>query len=296
MRRAGDLPPIRAGVTFDEEITGNGPTKMNVYSVYFSPTGTTERVVAGVARELARSVNGNPAIREVDFTLPAARAQASVFEPGDLVVLGLPVYAGRVPNVLLKYLASLVGNGAHAVAVTLYGNRNYDDALVELADILGVQGFAVIAAGAFIGEHSFSKILAAARPDGDDMALVESFARQVAAKLSAGEDGVPDIAGQRPYRPYYVPRDENGQPADIRKVKPLTSADCNGCLTCVTLCPMGSIDEVDPTLVKGVCIKCGACIKGCPTGAKYYDDEAYLRHKRELEIEFATRREPELFL
>ena len=86
--------------------------------------------------------------------------RAGIFFRKDIVIVGVPVYAGRVPNVLLKYLNTMSGNGALAIAVVLYGNRNYDDALLELKDILEANGFKVIAGGAFIGEHAFSKTLA----------------------------------------------------------------------------------------------------------------------------------------
>ena len=44
-----------------------------------------------------------------DFTLPDARTSVKTFGPDDLVVFGTPVYAGRVPNVLVKYLHTVVG-------------------------------------------------------------------------------------------------------------------------------------------------------------------------------------------
>jgi len=60
---------------------------------------------------------------------------------------------------------------------------------------------------------------------------------------------------------------------------------------------MGSIDYEDVADIKGVCIKCGACIKNCPTQAKYYDDEDFIIHIREIEDGYASpRREPELFV
>ena len=43
------------------------------------------------------------------------------------------------------------------------------------------------------------------------------------------------------------------------------------------------------------CIKCGACIKKCPQGAKYYEDPGYLYHKTELEEMYTRRAEPEMF-
>ncbi|MPN11374.1 hypothetical protein SDC9_158675 [bioreactor metagenome] len=83
---------------------------------------------------------------------------------------------------------------------------------------------------------------------------------------------------------------------DIRKVKPKTNDKCNNCGICVKVCPMGSISSENVREYTGICIKCGACIKKCPQNAKYYDDENYLYHKKDLEEEFQRRAEPETFL
>ncbi|MDR7868350.1 MAG: EFR1 family ferrodoxin [Sporomusaceae bacterium] len=267
---------------------------MAIKAVYFSPTGTTKKIILGIAEALAGSIGG--AVHRFDITLPDSRRHPATFSAGDIVVLGVPVYAGRVPNILLKYLNSLAGNGATAVAVALYGNRNYDDALIELADILSSTGFKVIAGGAFIGEHAFSKTLAQNRPDDKDMAIVREFAGSLSMKIAAGNTANVAVKGNRPYRKYYMPENENGQPVDIRKVTPKTADHCIDCKFCAAKCPMGSIDPDNVSRISGICIKCGACQKLCPVQAKYYDNDDYLRHKQELERDFALRREPELFL
>jgi len=198
---------------------------------------------------------------------------------------------------LLKYLNSIKGNGALAVVAVVYGNRNYDDALIELKDLLQGNDFKVIAGGAFIGEHSFSKTLAKDRPDEKDMAIVDSFANKIYEKITTeAEMKTIIVNGNTPYRKYYMPKDKNNMPVDIRKVTPKTNDNCNHCNLCVDLCPMGSIDSANPSKLNGICIKCGACIKNCPNDAKYYDDNDYLRHKEELEIEYASRKNPEIFL
>ncbi|WP_180138438.1 EFR1 family ferrodoxin [Desulfoluna butyratoxydans] len=272
-------------------------TISRIQAMYFSPTGTTRHVVCGLATALAEKVLGSAEVEQKDFTLPGARKDVVSFGPQDLVVFGVPVYAGRVPNVLLKYLDTIEGRGARAVPVVLFGNRHYDDALVELADILQAKGFSIVAGGAFVGEHSFSKTLGQGRPDGKDNALVADFADKIAAKLSGPEPAAPaPLKGHRPYRPYYKPKNPDGVSVDIRKVAPKTSVDCTDCKLCVTVCPMGSIDPEDVSTINGICIKCGACIKACPVQAKYYDNENYLRHKHELEVEFADRKEPEVFV
>jgi NAD-dependent dihydropyrimidine dehydrogenase PreA subunit/flavodoxin len=268
-----------------------------IKALYFSATGTTKKIVTAIADKLSEHMTGKIEINTIDFTLPEARKQAVSFGKEDIVVVGVPVYAGRVPNVLLKYLKGLAGNGATAVAVVLYGNRNYDDALIELKDLLEADGFRVVAGGAFIGEHSFSRTLGRNRPDEKDLAAVVDFAGLIHKKISA-LGGIPSVAvkGNKPYREYYKPKNKDGHFFDIRKVTPKTNSDCIDCKLCAEICPMGSIDAEDVSKITGICIKCCACIKNCPVGAKYFDDESYLWHKRELEIAFTERREPEFFV
>lgn len=268
---------------------------MNIYAMYFSPTGTTEKIVKSVA-DTVRSESGEENITGIDFTNIKDRQYAQIFSHNDIVIFGVPVIAGRVPNILLKYLQTVSGNGALTAAIVVYGNRNYDDALIELIDILTDNGFRVIAGGAFIGEHSFSRILAKDRPDEQDMAISRDFAVKLYNKLIDGNFSAVNVLGSKPYRDYYRPRDTYGNPVDIRKVVPKTSRDCTDCKICTEVCPMGSIDYDDVTKMTGICIKCCACIKKCPVDAKYFDDEKYINHKHELEIEFYTRREPEIFI
>jgi NAD-dependent dihydropyrimidine dehydrogenase PreA subunit/flavodoxin len=269
-----------------------------INTLYFSATGTTEKIVTGIAKKIAENDGGNMTVSPFDFTLPESRKKTYSFNEGDLVIAGIPVYAGRVPNVLLKFLNTLSGNGATAVAVVLYGNRDFDDALIEFKDILETTGFQVIAGGAFIGEHSFSTTLGAHRPDEKDMAVATDFAQKIYDKMmSPGEHSAVVVRGNTPYRPYYRPKDENGNVVNILKVTPKTNDDCTDCKLCSEVCPMGSIDSDDVSKITGICIKCCACVKKCPVGAKYFDDEGYLWHKHELEVTYTgTRREPEFFV
>jgi ferredoxin/flavodoxin len=270
-----------------------------VWAVYFSATGTTKRVIECVAKTLADATSAKYGV--IDFTLPGARADALRFGKDELVVFGTPVIAGRVPNVLLKYLGTIEGGGALAVPVVLYGNRDYDDALIELRDILEKGGLRPIAAAAFIGEHSFSYSLAQGRPDKTDLEKASCFAGEIAEKvksmseISASEPvfvkGTP-----QPYRGYYQPRDRQGNPVNILKVKPLTNDSCTNCKICANVCPMGSISPDHVKEVTGICIKCGACVKKCPAQAKYYNDEGFLYHKQELEEGLKRRAEPQVFI
>ena len=265
-----------------------------VWAVYFSATGTTQKVVTTLARDVAQAL-GVP-WEEKTFNAPASRQEAMEFAAGDLVVLGVPVYAGRVPNLIMPYIKDMIrGNGALAVPVVLYGNRNFDDGLMELRNLMRDNGFHPITAAAIVGEHSFSKTLGAGRPDADDMALVAKLAAATVEKVNALESAPAEavaVEGCDPIRPYYTPRDRHGEPIrDFLKAKPMTDPDkCVKCGLCARLCPMGSIDPADFSNVAGKCIKCCACVKKCPMGAKYFDHEGYLYHQHELEEVYGVRR------
>ncbi len=266
--------------------------------MYFSATGTTKKIVTRIADRMAE-LGGFSRI-DTDFTLPEGRTEAPHFASDEIVVFGVPVYAGRVPNVLLKYLATVKAEGTPAVPVVLYGNRNYDDGLIELRNILEENGFRTFAAAAFIGEHSFSRILAAGRPDDEDLRIADIFAAGAFNKYRICEPDIPHpvtVKGNDPIRPYYTPRDRAGVPVNILKVKPKVDPEkCIRCGHCAAVCPMGSIDPSDIKQFTGICIKCGACEKGCPTGARYFDDPGYIYHRTELELGYARRAEPDLFL
>lgn len=266
-----------------------------VRTFYFSATGTTEKIVKTIAKKLGKRLE-NKNVEHYNFTLPKYREYYPEYEKDDLVVVGVPVYAGRVPNLLLKYLSGLKGNGAKAAAIVLYGNRNYDYALIELTDLLIEKDFQVIAAAAFIGEHSFSYTIAKGRPDYKDLKIAENFAENIASIIEKKEINHSIIKSNGYYGEYYKPKDKDGNSVDIRKVTPKTKDNCIDCKVCARICPMGSIPEYNTKILTGICIKCGACIKKCPVESKYFDNLDYLRHKNELEAELTKRREPELFV
>jgi ferredoxin len=272
-----------------------------VTAAYFSATGTTKKICDRIANEIAKSLKVETS--RADFTLPNARASELHFGEDNLVIFGVPTYAGRAPNVLLPFLAQKVfGGGALAVPMALYGNRNFDDSLTELRSILENDGFHIIAAAAFIGEHSFSYKLAAGRPDSEDLRKADDFAAKISGIIADAKNRGELIArcpvavrGEIPLRPYYTPRDRNGEPINILKVKPKVLSGCIDCGICAEVCPMGSIDHTDVRTYNGICIKCGACVKKCPKRARHYDDAGYLYHVTELEAMYKERKEPEFF-
>lgn len=264
----------------------------SVYSLSFSPTDNTRRVTNRIAQTLAESLH--VPFQEIPWTLPQERAEVRQFSSTDLVVVGGPTYAGKLPNKILRdYQNNLRGNGALTAAVVTFGNRSFDNSLAELCHTLEEGGFHTVAGGAFVGTHAFSDALATGRPNDFDEEAMDVFAEAIAAKLQNTENIPAPISVQgEADAPYYVPKGMDGQPAKFLKAKPQTDSSlCTGCGLCAHKCPMGSIDHSDPAQVSGICIKCQSCVRSCPTHAKYFDDPAFLSHVQMLEQNFTREAE-----
>jgi len=257
--------------------------------IIFSPTKTTLRVAEAVAKGM-----GCADVSRLDLTYPD---EGTGDAAGDVAVIGVPVYAGRVPGVAVERLRARVrGEGRPAVLLAVYGNRAFEDCLIELRDLAVELGFVPVAAGAFIGEHSFSSAelpVAPGRPDDADLARAAAFGADVAKKLAglgapqqAGELAVP---GDFPYREGCAP---NG-------LKPETLADlCTLCGECERLCPVRVI-RVTETAVEtdgSGCIRCSACLRACPTGARVWDAPRIREINEFLHANHGARKEPQTFL
>lgn len=269
----------------------------HIFAVYFSPTGNTARIVTHIANILCAELGTT--IDVIDYTLPHNREAGLNFSKDDLVIWGTPVYAGRIPNKLLYYIRCAKGNGALAVPVAVFGNRSYDDCLVELQNELEKNSFHTIAGAAFVSSHVFSDKIAPGRPDVEDRAEMQGFATELAEKI-ASMTTIPkpiEISELGVVGEYYTPLGIDGRPAVFLKAKPKTDdAKCTRCGLCASVCPMGAISEDNPLEVTGICIKCQACIIVCPNKAKYMDDQAFLSHKAMLENNYTRRASNKIFL
>lgn len=193
-----------------------------------------------------------------------------------------PVYAGRIPALAADLFRQIDGHGMRAIVAVVYGNRDYDDALLELADIAVNDGFDVIAAGAFIAQHCIFPKVANGRPDTSDMAVAADFMER--AKESDNLD-ISTIKGNRPYKkPGAVP------------LQPQTDEnECVSCGVCAQECPTGAIDPVTLATDKNKCITCCRCIAVCGSHARKFKGVKYATVSKIFCAQNSKRREPELF-
>jgi ferredoxin len=255
----------------------------------FSPTGTTRLVVEQVGRGL-----GLCGTIAYDLTLPRPEPSGFGEAPCDVAVIGSPVYAGRLPPLMVERLRRIDGGGRPAALVVVYGNRAFEDALLELADVAVAAGFRPLAAAAFIGEHSYSTAglpIAPGRPDAADLAKAFQFGERLGEELREGTcdrwNTPLALPGNRPGRELRVPLG----------VAPAVDGDlCAACGQCARVCPTGAIGAQSPVADGDLCIQCCACIRACPSGARRTVDPRVLQIAERLHLNCRQRQEPGIFL
>ncbi len=243
--------------------------------IYFSPTGATHKILLSVMRGLGIAVR-----QRLDITAPEVRSAAPAPIQGELVLIGVPVYAMGVPRLVVPYLRQLKGQGRPAVLIVVYGNADEGTALEELSGLAQRAGLITIAGGAFIGEHTLSTKetpMALGRPDSADLQQAEAIGQKIREKIGA----LPTLASA----PVIISRSHNiimgkilprirqrVRRNDSVKMATLTPAAdpsrCSRCGVCACHCPMGAIDRDSLVINEKLCFHCFSCVKRCPKQAR----------------------------
>ena len=242
---------------------------------HFSPTGGTKKVADAIVAGF------HTPVAEMDLT--KADSDVTLGE-NDALMAVLPVYAGRVPQISLERLSALKDNGQKAVAVVVYGNREFDDALLETKDALEANGFHVIAAAAFIAEHSIVRSIAAGRPDAEDEAVCRQFAADVMVKP---DDAAPvQVPGNKPYKEL--------KPSAFH---PAADENCIKCGICAEKCPLGAIPVDEPNKTNNdLCINCMRCVEVCPVNCRALPEAFRTMITQMLNQNAAEYKKPVVFL
>lgn len=259
--------------------------KMNELKlVYFSPTGTTRKVIMEIAKNIdLKSVS-------YDLSIHKEKKPSLSFRNDDFVIFGIPVYAGRVPETFLQYFENLKGQNTPAALIATYGCREYEDALLELKNEVEKRGFKVIGAAAFPTEHSIVRSIGLGRPDKQDMKVIADFGIQLNRKLiscKTFDDITITVPGNLPYR----------KPGSANLIPKVDINLCTECGSCAKTCPTGAISAKNPKKTdKKKCIGCQKCVRSCKQKARYVSELKMSLAVKKLNKVCQSDKEAELFL
>ena len=253
---------------------------MALYSLLFSPTGGTKKVSEIIINEFSQQ----PII--IDLTDNKFDFGKTEINSSDFVFAAVPSYAGRVPEPAVRRIEKIKGNGSKAVLICVFGNREYEDTLIELYDVLSNNGFNVIAAVSAVAQHSIVKEIASNRPDEKDCMELCEFAVKIKRKLEMGIDTKPDIPGNRPYKQ-----------VSSSKLIPYATNECVKCGACSRQCPCGAIDINNPLKTdNSKCIACMRCVDLCKYSARKTDSNMFKSLSDRLLKLCSDRKNPQLYI
>lgn len=250
----------------------------NVDFYFFSPSGGTRKTGEILAGAIADQV------RFVDL---GKKEDLKAKPEAEVIVAALPVFGGRIPAVAGKKLQQLQGQGKKAVTLAVYGTRAYEDALLELNDLLEDCGFEILASGAFVAQHSMNPEIGAGRPDEKDSGEIRDFGKKILAKLEENQGPKVRVPGNHPYKPEFS-----------LPVTPVSLAACNLCQTCAQVCPTEAIRMEKGEVVTDTeaCCLCMACVYHCPEKVRILPPPMQEQMKNMLGALKGVRRENQVFL
>ena len=252
---------------------------MKIHKIIFSPTGGTQRANEILCQGMDKEcVVTDLCVKAADIRLPN-------IQEDDLAVIAMPVFAGRVPALAVERLRMVNPNSAICVVVAVFGNRAYEDALLEMQGVATEMGFRVIAAVAAVAEHSIIRKYGKGRPDADDEQELRQFGADIVKKAESNDCTMPQVPGTRPYK-------KGG-----KVPHPKGRRGCNRCGVCANQCPTDAIPLSDPKTVDSAkCISCMKCVSVCPKGARGIGAVMNFLATQGLKKVCATRKENELYL
>lgn len=245
--------------------------------VYFSPSGTTEKIV----NEVAKNFNMN---RE-NYDLLSFDSEKNF--NNELVIFGIPVFDGRIPKLACERLSKMKGNNTKAIVILNYGNMDYGDALLELTELLKENNFQIVGVATTVSQNSLFNQIGHNRPDERDLEKINEFSQKIVEKLKNNKENEIFVSGYKPYSSYKTPKFSVSCDKNF----------CVECLDCVYTCPEEAIMENTPTMTNlDDCTRCSTCINVCSEGARSFTGDAYT-HEMENAVEnFLERKEAEFYL
>ena len=251
---------------------------MNKYRIIFSPTGGTEKVANAMTKSWDE-------VKDIDLSRTDLDFSSISLTKEDIAVIAMPSFGGVAPQLALDRLVKIKGNQCKCAIVAVYGNRAYENTLVQMEDYAVKAGFHVIAAVSAVAEHSIMHQYATGRPDENDCSKLAEFGNQILEKAGSNNESTPEIPGNRPYK------------ESSAGLIPKANTSCSACGLCADKCPAGAIDKNNPRITdKSKCISCMRCVVICPKHARKVSGFMTAVAGMAIKKACSVRKECELFL
>lgn len=227
-----------------------------ISKIYFSPSGTTEKIVNEIGKNFDTDME--------NYDLLSFDSEKTF--DNELVIIGIPVFNGRIPKLACERLSKIKGNNTKAIVVLNYGNIDYGDALLELTEVLKKNNFNILGIATTVSQHSQFNKLGQNRPDAHDLEKITQFTKNIIKKLENNVENEIFVNGYKPYTEYN---------------KPTFTVNCDDnlcveCLDCVYTCPEDAIMENTPTKTNlDDCTRCSTCINVCSENARFFGGANY---------------------
>ncbi len=158
-----------------------------------------------------------------------------------LAIIGVPNLCGKSCPDGIGKATKIKGDNTPAIIVVLYGNRDYEDALLELRRHRETTGVLfLLPVEPLSGEHSYSTEqfpTAAGRPDVSDIQIAAEFGKNIIKQLYQYTDikELPalEVKGNFPYK-----ENKPKTPATPITIDEL----CTQCQYCIEICPVETIE------------------------------------------------------
>ena len=156
-----------------------------VAGLYYSPVGGTAIMTERLARSIKDVLDDcspEDITVECHDLLKEQTAGIKVDEE-TIVVIGMPVYVGKIPLPAANVLRGIKGNGAMTLTAVSYGGRSYGNALFELNSLAEDCGFRPIGAGAFLISYMARRNSATSSAPALDIESMAEFSNAASAKI-----------------------------------------------------------------------------------------------------------------
>lgn len=237
---------------------------MEIGIIYFSGTGITQKYAEYMKNELENIGHG---VSTINILIDKEKTRSFRVENYDALIFGFPIYGGRLPIPVEKWIETLTVTSKKCSMYFTYGARANENGNQVAYFLLNEAGFTVVLSAEFIGAHSYNVaegwLLADDRPNEEDFKVAKEFVNSSIERFTKEKiDFKVDMRGFKYKKRDYIKR---GGPFAI--FLPYRDSECSMCLLCEENCPTNAFNAESGQASDIKCISCMYCLKNCPDQA-----------------------------